>query len=178
MLKLFDPFKEFFEAVSIGDPLLELARRGCRNAKIVFPGWYTLVDSAFRPDDGFVANFNVPNQADLSGQRHVIAEPGASGDADLGNQDGMFSDDHVVGDHDQVVNLRPFLNPGAAKAGAVNGGVRADFDIIVDLHNADLGNFDVAPVFEFVTEPVAADDGAAVDNDAVAYEGTFPENFA
>ena len=49
----------------------------------------------------------------------------------------------------------------------IHGGVRADFHVVIDLHDAGLGDFDVASVGHFKTKTIAPEDDAAVQNDAV-----------
>ena len=78
----------------------------------------------------------------------------------------MFPDDDVVGDLDKVVDFRAFLNPRPTEPGAVDGDVRADFHVVVDLDDASLGNFHVATAGEFEAEAVAPQDRATVDDDA------------
>ena len=69
----------------------------------------------------------------------------------------MFPDHHVVRDLDQVVDLHALLDPGAAKARAIDRGAGADLHVVVDLHDPDLRDFllGAADIFETETsEPM------------------------
>ena len=109
----------------------------------------------------------MPRKADLSGERDIGSDAGAAGDADLGAEDGMSPDLHVVGNLDEVVDLAPLPYHRATEAGAVDGGVGPDFDIIPDFDNACLGDLDVTPILEFVAESTRSDHGPRLKNDPV-----------
>ena len=83
----------------------------------------------------------------------------------------MLPDDDVVGDLDEVVDFRPLLDPRAPEPGPVDGHIRADLDVVIDLDAAGLGDLHVPPAGEFVPEAVAPDDRAGMDDDAGADEG-------
>ena len=80
---------------------------------------------------------------------------------------------HVVSDLHQVVDLDPFLDPGASKACPIDRRVGADLHIVIDLDDADLRHFLVSARGHFKTEAVRADHGATVNNDAFADPGAF-----
>ncbi len=83
-------------------------------------------------------------------------------------------DHHVVGDLDQVVELRAPADAGDAERGAVDAGVGADLDVVLHHHDADLRHLVVArppPLAHQVegeAEAVRADDAARLQDDAVA----------
>src|SRR5205814_4567073 len=68
----------------------------------------------------------------------------------------------------EVVDFDSFLNPGAAKTCAIDRGVRANLDIVVDLHDADLRHLLVSARRHFKSEAVRADHRATVNDDAIA----------
>jgi len=115
----------------------------------------------------------MPNEADLSGECDILSQFGTARYAGLGDDNRVAPDDDVVGDLDEVVDFGAFLNPCAAKAGAVDGDVCSDLDVVIDLDAAGLGNLDMPAGGEFVAEPVAADDGAGMDDDAGTDEGAL-----
>src|ERR1043166_9003595 len=80
----------------------------------------------------------------------------------------MFSDNDVVSDLHEIVDLDAFLNPGPAKARPIDGRVRTDFHVVVNLDDADLRNLSLPTVFEFKSEAIGADHYASVNNDARA----------
>ena len=130
-------------------------------------GAILLLTPLLAPTIDLIADFDVADDADLAGEGDVIAQAGAAGDAGLGDDDAVLPDDHVVGDLDEIVDFRALLNPCPAKAGAVDGGIRADFHVVVDLDDAGLRDFDVAAAGELEAEAIAAEHDAAVDDDAV-----------
>src|SRR5690606_1866453 len=88
------------------------------------------------------------------------------------------ADADVVADLHQVVDLRALADDRTAKAGAVDRGAGADLHVIADLHDADLLDLDVAPAGEFVAKTVAADDRAAVHDDATTEHAAFAHGAA
>src|SRR5437899_3231380 len=79
-------------------------------------------------------------------------------------QTGIFPDYYVVRDLHEIVDLYALLNPGPAKTSAVDGRVRADFDIVIDLDNPELRNFLVLVIHHLKSKTVRADHHAAVNN--------------
>ena len=78
-----------------------------------------------------------------------------------------------MADLDQIVDFGALADEGLAETGAVDGGIGADFDVIADLDDADLVDFDVAPVHQLVAVAIGTDDGAGLQNDPVAQHATF-----
>src|SRR6266498_6068845 len=78
----------------------------------------------------------------------------------------MFSDDDVMRDLDEIVDLHALLNPSAPEAGAIDSRIRADFDVVIDLDNPELRNFFVPILHKFESETVRSDDRAAVNDHA------------
>src|SRR5947207_11349767 len=70
---------------------------------------------------------------------------------------------------DEVVNLGPALNAGLAGRRPIDGGVRADLNVVFDDDLADLRNLQPASVFVFSeAESVAPEDCVIVNNDSFA----------
>ena len=107
-------------------------------------------------------------EADLASEGDIVADAGAAGDADLGAEDAVLANGHIVADLDEVVDFGAALNPSAAETGAVHSGVGADLDIIIDLHSAGLRDFLLFSVAELVSESIRPDHDSAVEDDAVA----------
>ena len=80
----------------------------------------------------------------------------------------MRADAHVVGDHDQVVELHALLDHGIADGAAIDGGVRADIHVVADDHRADLRHLHPGALLGRKAEAVAADDRAGMDDAACA----------
>ena len=169
---------EPLESANLRNLLAPLFRRDGRRTHVSLFGRETFTDPALRPDDCLIADFDMPNHTDLASKRDVIAEAGTPGDADLGDDDAVLSNHHVVGDLDQIVDFRPFLNPSSPKPGTINRHIRPDFDVIIDLDDADLRDLHVPAGNEFETETVAPKDGAAVNDDAIPDEAARPDGDA
>ena len=131
---------------------------------------------AFEQMHGSIADMNVVANANLPGHDDVIAGRGAAGDADLRANEVVSTETAVVGDHHQVVDLRPFADHRRAVGAAVDRRRGADFDVGGDFDIAKLGRQQMSPVDLTVAESVSADDGAGMDHDAVADVGIFVED--
>src|SRR5437879_2269722 len=92
----------------------------------------------------------------------------AAGKADLPHDQAVPAHHHVVGDMDQVVNFRALPNHGGPQRAAVNGGIGADLDVVVDDDVPELEHFPVAALVQHVAETVRPDYRAGMDGDAVA----------
>ena len=64
----------------------------------------------------------------------------------------------------EIVDLHALLNPRPAKTRAINCGVRADLNIVVDLNNTELQNFRVLFIYHLKSKTIRADHHAAVNN--------------
>ena len=95
---------------------------------------------AWAADDHAVADRHVVGDAHLPGQDHAAPEPRRARDADLRHQQRVLADHHVVADLHQVVDLGPAPHDRVAEGGAVDRGVGADLDVVLDQHAAHLGN--------------------------------------
>src|SRR5258708_2255094 len=80
----------------------------------------------------------------------------------------MVANLHVVPDVDKIVEFDALGNAGIVQRAAIDGGVCADFDIVRDLHDADLRKFPVAAIAVDVTEAVRANHRSRVNLDTIA----------
>ena len=126
------------------------------------------VDSGPGGDHDAVPDPDVADKPRLAADDDPFPQLRAARDADLGDDDGILADHHVVGDLDEVVDLDPPLDPGPAEGAAVDGRVRADLHIVVDLDVADLGDLPIFPSGHGKSEAVAADDDAGMEDDPPA----------
>src|SRR2546425_981720 len=117
------------------------------------------------------------NDADLPGHHHLFSHPRAAGDSGLGRNNRVFSYDYVVRDLHEVVDLHPFLDPGPAESGAINGRVCADLCVVIDLNDSDLRNLFVTTVDEFEAETIRADDCTAMNDHARPDLGPFANGY-
>src|SRR6185312_4184232 len=90
-------------------------------------------EDACRPaeNDAF-AYRHVVSKADLAGDNCAVFDNARAGDANLCGDDDIFPDDAVVRDVDTVVDLCAASDAGLAERAPVDGGVGADFDVVLD----------------------------------------------
>ena len=89
----------------------------------------------------------------------------------------MRADAAVVRDHDEVVDLDAFLDDGVVERTAVDGGVRADLDVVTDVHAADLRHLDPGAFLGRVAETVTADHRAGLDDATPAEHDVMPDEY-
>src|SRR5689334_2513415 len=109
----------------------------------------TFRNASLRADHRAVVDLDVANDSRLTSNHHPSADAHTASDSDLRDDDRMFPNNYIVRDLDQVVDLHAFLDPGASEARPVDGGVRADLDVVVDLHDPDLRHFLVSTRAQF-----------------------------
>src|SRR5215203_6634367 len=110
----------------------------------------------------------MPRDRGLAADRDEILERRRAGDADLRHDHAMLADGDVMGDLDEVIDLRPRPDQRVAAAAAVDRRVRADLDIVADDHAPELRHLEVALRPHHVAEAILADAHAGVEDDAVA----------
>ena len=70
----------------------------------------------------------------------------------------VFSPDNdVVRDMHQIIGLNPPADKGFAERSPVNGVIGPDFNIVIDLNDARVGNFVIALAVGSITKAVTAD---------------------
>src|SRR5919198_5271554 len=146
---------------------LGLDQRARRRPEQFLAGRDIAGDAGLRGDDGAVTDREVAGDSHLPGEDDTAADPARPGDPHLGHDDRVFPDLHVVSDLHEVVDLGPAADDRQPQGRAVDGRVRADLDVVVDQHGADLRDLPVRLAIEGVAEPVGADDGARVNHDAL-----------
>ena len=176
--KFFHAGVKFVESTDVCELNFGVAKGDGWGAEDHLFGANAFADPALGGDDGLVTDFDVADDADLASEGDIVAEFGASGDACLGDDEAVFSDDDIVGDLDEVIDFGTGLDPSAAESSTVDGDVGTDFNIVIDLDDAGLGNFHMATGGEFEAEAIAAEDGAAMDDDSGAEETTCADGHA
>ena len=81
-----------------------------------------------------------------------------------------------MGDLDEIVDSRPTPNHGHARGRAVDAGVRADLDVILQDDPPQLGDLLVAAVAGGKTESVVSDDRARVNDHPGSQFGLFSQD--
>src|SRR5215831_1749599 len=153
--------------------LLRLCKRNCGRAEPDATR-KVLSDAALRGDDCAVGYFKVTDNAHLTSHRDTFANARAAGNASLRHDYGIFSNHDVVRDLYEIVDLHALLDPCPAKPRAIDGGVRADLDVVVDLDKSELLNFLVAALDHLETKAVSSYNSAAVNNHTRANPASLP----
>ena len=100
----------------------------------------------------------------------ALTDAGRACYAALSDEDAAFADFDVMGDHDLIVDFDVAFDDGFSETGAIDGGICSDLDVIVDLDDAGLGNFNQSIGTWNKSETVGTDDDSGVD-DALSADG-------
>src|SRR5258708_1892652 len=90
----------------------------------------------------------------------------------------MLADDDVMGDLHHVVDLGALSHDRPAEPGAVQGGIGADLDVVLNDHHPDLRDFLVPAVDELVAKAVGADHHTRLEPDALPEDARGAEHDA
>ncbi len=133
------------------------------------PGSERARNPALRRRHDTLADTQMPRDADLPGQDHVVLDDRAAGNTDLRRQNHTPADADAVGDVHEVVDFRAGANPRFADGRPIDRAVRADLNVVFDDDGGGLGNLEVRAVgLSGEPEAVAADHDAVVKDDAMA----------
>ena len=91
-------------------------------------------------DPGPVADHQMIGHAHVAGQDDVVPDARAARDADARHEQAAASDPDVVADVDEVVDLGARADHRVVHAPAVDAGVGADLDVVLDDAAADVGD--------------------------------------
>ena len=105
----------------------------------------------------------------LSAEHTPFAYLGRTCDAHLGSHDGMRTYFIVVGYLDQIVQLYSAMNNGCSHGCTVDASIGADFYIVFQDNNTDLGNFFVSLWGRGKTETVCSDHASRMQNTVITY---------
>ena len=117
-------------------------------------------DPGLSSDGNSISDFQVASDADLPSEDNVVAQLRAARNARLGNDEAVFPDNDVVPDLHQVVYFGSLADDSRPERAAINGHVRADFDVVAKDDLADLRHLAVNAPIENVAEAIRADDAA------------------
>src|ERR1700688_1062764 len=106
------------------------------------------------------------SDADLPAEHNVVLDDDAAGKTSLRGDHYIFSEEAVVADMHQVVDLRSAPNAGFVERAAVDGCVGADLHIVFDHEAAHLRKFLIPPALRVthISEAIAAQHRARVHN--------------
>jgi hypothetical protein len=171
---LFQVSHELFQLGQLKNDTLNLQRsftRHHRGASYNLIRFHAPIHTSFGRDHNLVSDANMVGKTSLPTDHDMMANRGATGDANLGDHDRVFSDRDIVGDLDQVIDLGAPLDDGAAERGSVDSYVGAQFNVVFDDHTAELRNLVMAALMLYVTKTVGSDHGSAM-HDHTCAEGT------
>src|ERR1041385_1107004 len=150
-----------------GNLLLCLGKRNCGRTEPDASG-SALCDPALRSNRRLVANFKMAHNANLPPHHYTLTYSGTPGDASLRHDHRIFPNHDVVRDLHEIINLYALLNPRPAEPRAINRGIRADLDVVIDLNNPELLDFLLPAIDPLETKSVGADHRAAMNNHTCA----------
>ncbi len=102
---------------------------------------------------------------------------GGTGEARLSAEHGVGPDVAGVTDEHEVVDFCAVADARFADGGAVDAGVGLNFHVVFENGGAGLDDFMPGAVFAFgEAEAVGSDDGAVLENDAIANAAKFADN--
>src|SRR6185312_6421412 len=99
---------------------------------------------AHRGDLRAVADLEVVVDTDLCSQGYVVTDRQAAREPDLGRQQAMPADGHIVADLDLIVDFGALADHGVTQAAAVNRGPRTDLHIVLNQDAAGLRHLEMA----------------------------------
>ena len=135
------------------------------------PGGDVADEPGLGADLGALAHAQVPGHRGLAADLDEVFQHGGARDADLGDDDAAAAEADVVADLHQVIEAGTGADDGVLHGAAVDGGVGADLDVVLDQHAAELGNGEVAGFGVGEAEAFLADTDAGGQRHAVAEEG-------
>ncbi len=124
-----------------------------------------------RPDLRAFSNADVTNRATLATHGNQIFQYGAAGYAGLRGDNAMPSDDYVMGDLNEVVDLGALSDDCILKSPAVDCRVGSDFNTILNYDPAYLAYFIVSSRPHCKAKAILADPGAGVDDHMITDQG-------
>ncbi len=128
-------------------------------------------DAGLRGDLRPCANLEVSSNTGLTTCGDKISKLGRTGNADLRDNQTSPSDRHIMGDLHKIIDFGAFSNHGIARRSAVDRGVGADLDIVLNNDTADLRNFEMALAARHKAETILADPYAWMKDDTIANQG-------
>ena len=129
-------------------------------------------DTAFGTDGDIVADLDMADDADLTCYDAVGTNLARAGNARLRSDSRIATDNDIVGQLAEIVDLGTLMDDRRAHSGAVDAGVGANLHIVLDDHIAYLVDFGIGAIGgRGKAETVGAQDGSGMDNTVAAHDG-------
>src|SRR6266481_7112272 len=106
--------------------------------------WNIVLDGAHGRDLSPITDLEMVVDADLCTQRHIVTYRQAAREPDLGRQQAMPSNGHIVTDLDLIVDFGALSDHGITQAAAIDRRCRADLHVVLDQHPAGLRDFQMS----------------------------------
>ena len=121
-----------------------------------------------RGDMHIICDFDVPGNANLSGERTTLANACAAGDTDTGRHCAILTNVHVCAIWMRLLKLYTALDYRVLECAAINRRVCTNLHIITDNHPSQLRGFFPTRTISRIAETVTANHRAGVDNAVLA----------
>ncbi len=115
-----------------------------------------------------VADIYVADQTHLAGQHDIATDLGGAGYTDLSDNNGIFTNYDIVGDHDEIVDFYSPADPGFPQSTAIDGAIGTDFHIVLDDDDAELGNFIKCGAIRSEAEAIGPNYRATVNDNTIS----------
>src|SRR5215469_4703876 len=169
-LKIFDACGQFRQAAVKRILLFEPFERPRRGSPNGLPATNRLSAQHSRLSSNYRAIFQFAAfpKTRLAANHYVFAHSARARESHLGCGNRVRADLAVVPNVNQIVEFHAFKNARVVQRAAVNRGVRANLDVVANLHNPDLRKFPMLSFSESVAEPVRANHRARMNLHAMA----------
>lgn len=128
-------------------------------------------------DDGVVADVDVARATGLSGKDDAAAGSSGTGETGLATEHGVGANVASMADQNEVIDFCTVADAGFADSGAIDTSVSLNFHVIFENGRAGLRDFVPGAVLAFgEAEAVGSDDGAVLENDAIANAAEFADD--
>ncbi len=161
------------QACEVAEVLLERAGRAAPEDLARAIHLFAGKDAGAAAENNARADGGVFADTDLAAKDGTILDDAGAGDTGLGGDDDVAADDAVVADMDEVVDLGAAADAGLAERAAVDGGIRADVDVVFDGEGSLLWEEEVlaGAGMARVAEAPCAEDGPGLYVDEIAKGG-------
>src|SRR5712664_3451838 len=130
-----------------------------------------ILDGAHGSNLSTVADAKMVVDTYLGTQRHIVPNRQAARESDLGREQTMPADRHIVTDLDLIVDFGAFADHGVAQTASIDSRPGADLHVVLNQDAAGLRYFQMAiRSKEDEAIPILSDAAAGMDQDVVAYK--------
>ena len=132
-----------------------------------------------RPDERPLSDSQMTRRARLGHHDCATTDDRSAGKSSLRHDQGVLSHITVMSDLDQIIDLGTTPDPSLVQGRAIDGRIRADFDIILDDDATALSHCDGATgCVRHITKSVGAEHDARMQNDAISNTGFVAQDRA